>query len=167
MDSKRFIVQSSKEDLPHWFLNQHISTRYISVVSCHLSINGVLEKGYILESNIAHSEPYIDGFICYINEFFTSKRYLYSDSQLRTINVFLKNKDDNAIDLEEIVDTNGDTVDIPIEAFDPSIHKFKYHLRLELMLEVMEKYLMRTRWFQLDVLFAEWLRESTTAIFVP
>jgi hypothetical protein len=133
MQAKRFLVQFKSRDLPHWFLN-NINPKAIDVVSCHLSSNGMLERGYVLESNISHSEPYIDGFVCYINEHFEPKRYEFQDLQMRSIEAKIKNEDDQYIDIDEIVDINtGVTVDIPIEDFDPLLHRFRYKLRLELV----------------------------------
>jgi hypothetical protein len=54
---------------------------------------------------------------------------------MRSIEVKIKNEDDQYINLDEIVDINtGFTVDVPIEDFDPLLHRFRYKLRLELVL---------------------------------
>jgi hypothetical protein len=54
---------------------------------------------------------------------------------MRSIEVKMKNEDDVVIDLDEVVDINtGVTVDVSVEDFDPLLHRFRYKLRLELVL---------------------------------
>jgi hypothetical protein len=53
---------------------------------------------------------------------------------MRSIDLKIKNEDDQYVNLDEIVDINtGVTVDVPVEDFDPPLHRFRYKLRLELV----------------------------------
>jgi hypothetical protein len=93
-------------------------------------------KGYTIHSNLGHSEPYVDGFICFCNDYFDVMKYRYRDVQLYELDVKMKDLNDEYINLNEIVDiSTGDTVDILPEDFDPALHRFRYGLHLELMLE--------------------------------
>jgi hypothetical protein len=133
--AKRFFVCTDRTLLSLWFLNNSKVERFISVVSYHLSVSEVLEKGYVFESNIAHAEPYTNGFICHISEYFSTKKIRYSDSQTCFVEVTVRDKNIEIVNSDEIVGLNGDSSDVSIERFDSTRHNFKYRLRLELVLE--------------------------------
>jgi hypothetical protein len=66
------------------------------------------------------------------------KKYRYRDVQLYELDVKIKDLNDEYMNLDEIVYiSTGDTVDILPEDFDPTLHRFKYGLHLELMWEWM------------------------------
>jgi hypothetical protein len=138
--TKRFLVKSESKLLPNNFIIQR-TKRNIYVVACHLQVLNDFPKGYTLYSNISRSsEDYIDGFVAFCNEYFDTKKLSYRDVQFYEIKVKIKDLDDEVINLNEIVDkTTNQTVDIPVDEFNPLLHKFKYKLCLELMLEIFDE----------------------------
>jgi hypothetical protein len=133
--TKRFIVKKEKTLLPNNFIIQ-TTKRNIYVVECHLQVLDELPRGYTLYSNIPHSEPYVDGFTCFINEYFDNKCFKYKDIQLYELKIQIKDLNDEYINLNEIVmNSDNSVVNITPEQMDPEIHKFKYRLHLELILE--------------------------------
>jgi hypothetical protein len=137
---KNFIVKRSHTLLPNTFIISR-GKRYIHVVSVHLNPeNPVL--GYTLHSNINHDyfDDIDDSYTCFINEFFLPKRFSFKDCQQYYIDFRIKDVYGDTINLDEIVDkNNGDIVDIPVEQFDPTIHRFKYKVRIELQLEIVDE----------------------------
>jgi hypothetical protein len=98
--------------------------------------------GHTLHSNINHDyfDDIDDSYTCFVNEFFSPKRFSFKDSQQDYIDFKIKDVYGDTINLDEIVDkNNGDIVDIPVEQFDPAIHRWRYRLRIELQLEIVDE----------------------------
>jgi hypothetical protein len=138
--NKRFLVKSESKLLPNNFIIQR-TKRNIYVVACHLQVLDDFLKGYTLYSNISRSgKDYIDGFVAFCNEYFDTKKFCYRDVQFYETKVKIKDLDDEVINLNEIVDkTTNQAVDIPVDELDPLLHKFKYKLCLELVLEIFDE----------------------------
>ncbi|GHU21758.1 hypothetical protein FACS189472_14560 [Alphaproteobacteria bacterium] len=146
---KKFIIKKDNTLLPNNFTISK-GKRYIWIIACHLNPENNI-KGYTLHTNINHSDYYTadDSFTCYINEFFLPKRFKYSDYQLYNIRVRVKDVDGKEVNLNEIiniadgldgapaVDENDDL--ITPETMDPTIHKYKYKLRVEIGLETIDE----------------------------
>jgi hypothetical protein len=137
---KNFIVKRSHTLLPNNFIISR-GKRYIHVISVHLNSENPI-FGYTLHSNLNHDyfDDSDDSYTCFVNEFLLPKRFSFKDSQQYYIDFRIKNVYGDTINLDEIVDkNNGDVVDIPIEQFDPTIHRFRYKVRIELQLEIVDE----------------------------
>ena len=134
--TKNFIVKRTHTLLPNNFIINR-GKKYISVISCHLNPeNAVL--GYTLHSNINHDyyDDIDDSYTCFVNEFFLPKRFSFNDVQQYYIDFKIKDVYGDEINLDKIVDYDGNDVDIPVDQFDPTIHRWKYKVRIELKLEI-------------------------------
>jgi hypothetical protein len=141
---KNFIVKKNHTLLPNNFII-NTGKKFIHVISAYLHIfNSIFSSinGYTLHSNINHDyyENTDDNYTCYVSELFLPKIFSFKDFQQYYIDFTIKDPNSATVNLDEIIDKNsGLTIDIPVEQFDPLLHRWRYQVRIELKLEVLQE----------------------------